>query len=102
ADAPDPELRAAVAAALLGRPDGSARARALLASVLDASEPPPVRVLLVAGAAAFAEGDADAARKAYRRALDAGPAPAERAEAAAGLARAARAADDGSGAAAAP
>ncbi len=89
----DPELRAQVAAAVLSLPGGPARAQALLAPVL-AADTPPVRALLVAGGAAAAAAEWDAAATAYGRAL-AHASGAERIEAGAGLARAARARGDG-------
>src|SRR5581483_11753346 len=77
----DPLLRAEVAEALLARPEGAARARAVLAPALAEGTAPAAAVLLAAG--------------------DAGTTGPMRVRAAAGLARAALARGDGSGAKAA-
>jgi hypothetical protein len=90
----DPAVRADVAAALLARPDGAPAASALLQPVLSGGDV-PIEVLLVAGAAAAAEGAWVPSADAYRRALAAGAAGAERLAAGAGLARAARERGDG-------
>ncbi len=97
----DPLLRAEVAEALLARPEGAARARAVLAPALAEGTAPAAAVLLAAGDAAAAAGDWAAAADAYGRALDAGTTGPMRVRAAAGLARAALARGDGSGAKAA-
>jgi tetratricopeptide (TPR) repeat protein len=96
----DPLLRAEVAEALLARPEGAARARAVLAPALADGAAPPA-VLLAAGDAAAAAGDWAAAADAYGRALDAETTGPMRVRAAAGLARTALARGDGGGAAAA-
>jgi tetratricopeptide (TPR) repeat protein len=82
--------RADVARALLARPGGAAAARALLDTLLAATPDPPVAALVVAGAAALEEQAWDAASVAYGRALQRAAPGVERAEAAAGLVRAAR------------
>lgn len=97
----DPLLRAEVAEALLARPEGAARARAVLAPALAEGAAPAAAVLLAAGDAAAAAGDWAAAADAYGRALDAETTGPMRVRAAAGLARAALARGDGSGAKAA-
>jgi hypothetical protein len=90
----DAGLRAEVAAAVLGLPGGPPRARALLAPVL-AGPAPSTRVLLIAGAAAAADGDWAPAAEAYARALTTAADGPERIEASAGLVRTARARGDG-------
>jgi hypothetical protein len=87
----DIELRTEVASALLPGPGGGAAASALLQPLLVGRGGLPVRALLVAGAAAAAEGAWEAAAEAYRGALAGGAAGAERVAASAGLARASRA-----------
>ncbi len=77
------------------------RARAVLAPALAEGTAPAAAVLLAAGDAAAAAGDWAAAADAYGRALDAGTTGPMRVRAAAGLARAALARGDGSGAKAA-
>jgi len=89
AETADPGIRGEVGAALLARDDGVARASTILEPALAADGFVPVRTLLAAGSAALARGAVDVARGAYRRALDASTSASERAEAAAGLARAA-------------
>jgi tetratricopeptide (TPR) repeat protein len=68
----DAAVRIAVAAALLGTPADAATASALVQPLVAAGGEAPVRTLLVAGAAAAAEGAWTAAEDAYRRALAAG------------------------------
>jgi len=89
AEGSDLELRAEVARAILPRPDGPARATALLLP-LPADGDVPTDALLAAGAAALAENAWPVAAETYRRALAVAPDAPARAEAAAGLARAAR------------
>jgi tetratricopeptide (TPR) repeat protein len=89
AEGSDLELRAEVARALLPRPDGAARASALLLP-LPTDEDVPTDALLAAGGAALAESAWSLAAETYRRALAVAPDGPARAEAAAGLARAAR------------
>ncbi|HLK11877.1 MAG TPA: AMIN domain-containing protein [Candidatus Binatia bacterium] len=97
----DPMLRAEVAEALLARPGGAARARAVLAPALEGTAPVGAEVLLAAGDAAAATGDWAAATQDYGRALDGETTGPMRVRAAAGLARAALARGDAPGAAAA-
>ena len=89
AEGSDLELRAEIARALLPRPDGAARASALLLP-LPTDEDVPADALLAAGGAALAESAWSLAAETYRRALAVAPDGPARAEAAAGLARAAR------------
>jgi len=96
----DAEVRAEVAAALLPLPGGPSRAQALVEPALASAEA-PVRALLVAGAAAAAEGAWDRAADAYARALARGATGPERLQATAGLAHAAGARGDSAAAAAA-
>ena len=84
----DLALRAEVARALLPRADGAARASALLLP-LPADGDVPTDALLAAGEAALAAGAWSVAAETYRRALAVSTDVAGRAEAAAGLARAA-------------
>jgi len=89
AEGSDLELRAEIARALLPRPDGAARASALLLP-LPTDDDVPTDALLAAGGAALAESAWSLAAETYRRALAVAPDGPARAEAAAGLARAAR------------
>jgi tetratricopeptide (TPR) repeat protein len=90
----DLELRATVAAAFLDVPGGAAEASALLLPLVEGQTPAPVRVLLIAGAAALAEGAWEAAAVSYENAILRGALGAERIEALAGLLRAADADGD--------
>jgi len=92
AAADDATLRADVGRALLARPGGAAAASALLEPALAAADV-PVSVVLVAAAAASVDGAWESAARLYGQAL-ARATGAERTEAAAGVARAARARGD--------
>ena len=91
----DAGLEADVGRALVAGGNPAAACALIAPAAVDAQA--PTRVLLVAGAAAAAEGAWDAASEAYSRALRAGGG-AERVEAAAGLARLALARGDRAGA----
>jgi len=90
----DLELRATIAAAFLDVPGGASEASALLMPLVEGETAAPVRVLLIAGAAALAEGAWDAAAVSYENAILRGAVGAERIEALAGLLRAADADGD--------
>lgn len=90
----DLELRATIAAAFLDVPGGAAEAGALLLPLVEAPTSAPVRVLLITGAAALAEGAWEVAAVSYENALLGGALGAERIEALAGLLRAADADGD--------
>jgi tetratricopeptide (TPR) repeat protein len=90
----DLEVRATIAAAFLDVPGGASEASALLLPLVEGRPAAPVRVLLIAGAAALAEGAWEAAAVSYENAILGGAAGAERLEALAGLLRAADADGD--------
>jgi hypothetical protein len=90
----DLELRATIAAAFLDVPGGASEASALLMPLVETETAAPVRVLLIAGAAALAEGAWEAAAVSYESAILRGAVGAERIEALAGLLRAADADGD--------
>jgi hypothetical protein len=91
AETADPRIRGEVAAALLAREDGVARASAILEPMLAADGVVPVRTLLAAGSAARARGAGGLAPRANPRAQAARPSAAERPPAAPGRAHPANA-----------